>query len=216
MKDNWIGKQLGPYEVLERTGEKDSSGHTKYRIRCKYCGFEKETSPRLLRGILDKCPHLTTYKTPSFLSSSYPSKDRKLHGIFRGILARCYNPKRKDYRFYGGKGIKVCQEWLDNPESFVSWAKMNGYQIGLTIDRVDANKDYCPENCRWIPFRENIVRSSAARPITVESITHTGREWARVLHLGANAINRYRRKNGLEATENYIKSKLDAIEAQPR
>lgn len=215
MKDNWIGKWLGPYEVLERTDEKDSSGHIKYRVKCRYCGFEKNTSPRNLKDLQDKCFHQTFNGTPRFPRPPKSLEEKRLHRIFYNMNRRCYDTEDKDYRFYGAKGVEICQEWLFNPQTFVDWALESGYQNNLTIDRIDSSKSYSPENCRWIGAKQNSAYKSSTIPITVDGVTRTGKEWARVLHLAINVINTYRRKNGLEATIEYIKSKLDAIEAQP-
>lgn len=211
MEDNWIGKQLGPYEVLERTDEKDSSGHTKYRIKCRHCLREFLSSPRLLSRLQDHCTHENKYGVRSFSTKSHSPEDQRLHRIFLNMQRRCYDPTNRDYRFYGAKGVTICKEWLEAPETFITWAKGNGYQSNLTIDRIDSSQGYSPKNCRWIEAKQNAAYKSTTIPITVDGITRTGKEWARVLHLGVNTINRYRRKNGLEATENYIKSKLDAI-----
>lgn len=81
-----------------------------------------------------------------------------LYKTFTNMKQRCYNPRDPKYAFYGEKGISICGEWLDNFKVFYDWAMSNGYQDGLTIDRIDSNENYSPDNCRWIPMHENVMR----------------------------------------------------------
>ena len=89
----------------------------------------------------------------------YTSKNR-LYRIWHNMKARCYNPNFNKYKYYGGKGIIVCDEWRTDFLKFRDWALNNGYADNLTIDRIDSNKNYCPENCRWITLTENTLLSN--------------------------------------------------------
>ena len=83
----------------------------------------------------------------------------RLYNIWGCMKQRCNNPKHTAAAWYHDKGIRVCDEWNTNFKSFETWALCNGYADDLSIDRIDSDKNYCPENCRWIPIAENRRRA---------------------------------------------------------
>lgn len=196
MKENLIGKVIGIYTVLYKCEDLYSDGHKKYCIQCNICGkkfFKKLGDIKKAK----KCIHM---------HNSW--KNKRVGIIFTHMVGRCYNSKDKAYRWYGGKGIKVCDEWLQNPKSFEDWALNNGYKNNLTIDRKDSNKDYSPENCRWITFEDNSKYKSTTRVIEVDGIKRTGREWAIVLNFGCNIINTLCRKYPENLVKKLIRRRL--------
>ncbi len=100
---------------------------------------------------------------------------------------RCYNPNRNSYCWYGAKGICVCDEW-DDFENFYDWSMNNGYSDELTIDRIDSNGNYCPDNCRWSTDREQANNRSTNRIIEYNGESHTLEEWSRITGIASNTI----------------------------
>lgn len=86
----------------------------------------------------------------------------KLYNSWRAMRSRCNNKEQHDYKYYGGRGIKCTEEWRIF-KNFLQWALDNGYEEGLTIDRIDCFSDYTPSNCRWITHSENVARSNTYR-----------------------------------------------------
>ncbi len=79
------------------------------------------------------------------------------------IYSRCYNPKHDNYKYYGGRGITVCDEWRNNNRAFVVWGLANGWRPGLEIDRIDNDKGYSPDNCHFVTRQQNVRNSSASK-----------------------------------------------------
>lgn len=110
----------------------------------------------------------------------------KLNHIWRGMKQRCKNPNNRIYSYYGGRGIKVCKEWDESYMNFREWAYANGYfetddRSACTLDRIDRDGDYCPENCRWVDMKAQSNNRRTNHPITYKGETHNLTEWSRIL-----------------------------------
>lgn len=107
----------------------------------------------------------------------------RLYKVYKSMVNRCYYEKSDAYKHYGGKGIVVCDEWLNSYRAFESWALSHGYDANApkyqcTLDRIDSNKNYCPENCRWVSMREQLNNTSQNVWITANGITLNIQQWA--------------------------------------
>jgi hypothetical protein len=118
----------------------------------------------------------------------------RLYHVWINIKRRCYDKKCHNYNYYGGRGIKVCDEWLDF-ESFFDWA-IEGYKEGLQIDRIDNNDDYFPRNCRWVTARENSNNRRNTPFFTINQVTYSLSDWCRIFNLNWMTV-RHRLKKGL-------------------
>ena len=110
------------------------------------------------------------------------------------MLFRCNNPKNPNYFRYGNRGIKVCDEWKNDFLSFYNWSMKNGYRDDLTLDRIDNNGDYEPNNCRWTTMKTQCNNTSRCKYITINNETKTLREWCEITGVNySTARDRIRR-----------------------
>lgn len=103
----------------------------------------------------------------------FTKSERRLNKLWSDIKERCYNPKNTSYINYGGRGIKMCDEWLNSAEKFRLHAFNNGYADSLTIERIDNDADYSPDNCKWIPKAEQSKNRRSCIMVTYNNETTT-------------------------------------------
>lgn len=207
-QENIVGTCQGIYDVLYECDFKSNDGHRMFHIKCSECGWETDMQMHRIKRT-KKCRHVRLEGNYIF---SYYWENKRLHKIFDGMRARCYDKTNKSYQTYGGKGIRICEEWLKNPRAFETWAINNGYKNNLTIDRINSDKDYCPENCRWVTFADNAKYKSTTHLIEVDGVTHTGRDWALILKVGKNRINIFVKEYSEEIAEEFIRKRLQDMD----
>lgn len=176
------GQRFGRLIVLERAVDRQTiGGETKRQWLCRCdCGkLIVASTMNLRKGDTKSCGCLKDECTKGRMTQHGESGTR-LHNIWKAMRKRCRNERNSDYAYYGGRGIHVCTDWDESYEAFRDWAYKNGYEDGLTIDRIDVDRDYEPENCRFVDMKTQCNNRSNSRLITFNGETHTIAEWSEI------------------------------------
>lgn len=181
------GQRFGRLTVVSRA-ENDARGQARWYCNCE-CGAENiiVRGRHLISGHTQSCGCLHN-EGFSAITSKHLKSNEKLYGIWADMKRRTKTETRKDFKYYGGRGIKVCNEWDNDFEAFYKWACDNGYADGLDIDRKDNDKDYTPQNCRWVTHKKNCSNKSDNRHIMVDGVTKTLSEWADCSNINQNTL----------------------------
>lgn len=206
----YIEKRFGKWIIINYLG-KFNRVH-KFKVKCE-CGNESISDYiALIRGKSTQCRSCARKKwhneneNPSkkhgYSSSKHP--EFHLHSTWCSIKQRCTNPKTKNYHRYGGRGINICNEWLNSFECFLK--DMGSRPKGHSIDRIDNEKGYFKENCRWVTFEQNCNNTykSVLYEYKGEQLSET--QWSRKLEISRNKFMWWARKNGIEWVMNNIDS----------
>lgn len=170
------GKKFNRWVAL-KFSHKDKNNKHYWLCQCE-CGTIKTVEKQsLIRGISHSCGCYNLEQIIKRNTKHSLSKTR-LDNTYTAMKSRCYNSNDKSYKYYGGRGIKICKEWLDNRKSFFEWALKNGYQDDLTIDRINVNGNYEPSNCRWVTMKKQCQNKNNNRNICYKGETHTLAEWS--------------------------------------
>lgn len=165
-----IGQVFGRLTVI------DALENYRVLVKCE-CGAIKDVYYYdLAYGKTVSCGCLSRENTIK-RSTTHNQSNNRIYMTWQDMRKRCYNPKNVGYHNYGGRGIKVCQEWQEFLP-FYNWSMNNGYKDNLTIDRIDVNGNYEPSNCRWITRKEQGFNRRNNHLLTFNGKTQTMKEWS--------------------------------------
>lgn len=175
------GKKIGRLTVIKKVGKRGK--HVLWLCRCD-CGNETVVySTNLLREHTISCGCFQRERVAAVNSirmRTHGMSKTRLHKIWSGMIERCYLKSTGSYLNYGGRGITVCKEWGEFLPFYV-WSMANGYSDNLTLDRIDVNGNYEPDNCRWATSKQQGNNRRNNIRITCDGITHTESEWCEVI-----------------------------------
>lgn len=150
------GQKFGRLTVVEHVKFVEGKKFSGWLCKCDCGNMTYQKSYQLRNNLVKSCGCYAKERTHNVhIAKTHGSSKSRLYITWRNMRVRCSYPKDKRYSEYGGRGITVCDDWKNSFEAFKKWALANGYSDELTIDRIDANGNYCPDNCRFITRAEN-------------------------------------------------------------
>lgn len=176
---------IDDYQKIYTTGK---SSNRYLKLKCLDCNsiFEKR---------YNRFNNTTECKCKKNKNNTFGYSKDGLYKIYRGIINRTTNPNHCAYKNYGARGIKICEEWFNDFTLFYQWSINNGYIKGLTIERINNDKGYFPDNCCWITRNQQQTNKRNNHLVTYKGITKTISEWAREYNIKFNTLS-YRINKG--------------------
>ena len=204
-----VGRIIKAFEILSVNERRQEDRHAFYNCRCIYCGYESVMTIKRIREIGNKCVH---YKQVGKIKVPYPKyftpwTVKSLRIIFDLMVERCYNPEHKDYRYYGAKGVTICDDWLKAPWEFEKWALKHGWKKGLTIDRIDTKGEYSPLNCQWVERSYNGRFKRTTVPLTA-TVTLSTQQWSKLCGKNEGYIDTLKKRKGTKYATEFIEETL--------
>ena len=202
------GERFGRLTVIQEA--ENQYGHRYILCQCD-CGNQKTINLNsLVKGMSKSCGcYRREFIHQKNMTHGFTcnSKIERLYNIWSNMKRRCNNPNDAGYENYGGRGIKVCSEWENDYVAFREWSLTHGYSDDLTIDRIDNNKGYSPDNCRWETMKVQSNNTRVNHKVTYKGETHTLSEWQDITGIDDNKIGR-RLKKGLPLEQVFFNGNL--------
>lgn len=183
--DEFIGKRFGKLVVIAYMGKEN--GHYLYRCKCDCGNIITTRKTRLISGVTKSCG---CYKSEviSKAHTKHGMYSTRLYIIWKNLRNRCDNPNNPKYNRYGKRGITYCKEWNDF-SVFHDWAINNGYSEELTIDRINSNSNYSPDNCRWVDIATQEKNKDCNIFLEYKNTVYVLKDLAKLLNIPRNKLS---------------------------
>ena len=201
LANDLTGKKFGKLEVI---GVHDTGSRKTYYVCQCDCGNVKVVrADSLISGATKSCGCTKKEQDKTNLTANHRHKmsGTRIYETWQDMKRRCYNKQNVRYDRYGGRGITVCEEWLNNFQSFYDWAIRNGYSDDLTIDRIDNDGNYEPSNCRWSTVKEQCNNRSSNINITIGNATKSLMSWCEIFNVDYKKVHARYQRNGYESID---------------
>ena len=201
LANDLTGKKFGKLEVI---GVHDTGSRKTYYVCQCDCGNVKVVrADSLISGATKSCGCIKKEQDKTNLTANQRRKmsGTRIYETWQDMKRRCYNKQNARYDRYGGRGITVCEEWLNDFQSFYDWAINNGYSDDLTIDRIDNDGNYEPSNCRWSTVKEQCNNRSSNINITIGNATKSLMSWCEIFNVDYKKVHARYQRNGYESID---------------
>ena len=135
-----------------------------------------------------------------------------LNIIWHGMKERCLNPNAENYKWYGERGITVCQEWTQDFTAFYTWAIQAGWQPGSELDRINNDEGYSPENCKWVSHKQQCRNRRSNRAITIDGVVKLMCEWEEEAGMGPKILAKWKNRFGEEEMTRRLIKRLNDLQ----
>lgn len=179
--EDLTGRRVGKLTVIKRHYDPNRKC-TLWECKCD-CGNTTIVIANRLKNELTRSCGCLRRESNLANKTSHGLSGTHLYAVWNGMKGRCYNPNNHNYSRYGQRGITVCDDWKDSFETFAMWAKSNGYKDGLSIDRIDNDGNYCPDNCRWTNTHDQNNNRSVSLMFTYNGKTQNLSSWCEELNV---------------------------------
>lgn len=203
------GKMFGRLTVIEVA--QTETRKTYWKCLCKCGNYKIARSDSLQCGAITSCGCLKAEQDRINLIKNHSHKmsGTRLYNEWQRMKGRCLNKNNPDYMDYGGRGITICEEWKKDFSKFKEWAMENGYSDKLSIDRIDNNKGYSPDNCRWADDKTQANNRRSNIKVTIGTETKSLKQWCEMYGLDYSHIHYLVKKNPNMPIDELILSKVN-------